>query len=353
MEEKNPEFKEVNSKNSYNSIVNHPIQCFEWGEFRKKTGVKVVREGLFKDGKIIDGFTLTIHKVPYSPYFIGYLPKGNLPKKDILEELYRIGKRENCVYIQLEPNIQSNNFFDIKKEFSFYEGTIKPSFHPLFTKYTFILNLDKSDDSMFSAMHAKTRYNIKVAQKHGVKIIEDNSDEAFNKYLKLTEETTKRQNFYAHSKKYHRLMWETFKNMNNDAGNNLSPHLFSAKYNGQTLVAWMVFVFKDTIYYPYGASTNEHRNVMASNLMMWEVIKFGKKLGLKKFDMWGALKPNPDHKDPWYGFHKFKEGYGPELIEFVGSYDLIINEKVYNLLKVADKIRWPLLRFVKKISLHA
>jgi len=45
--------------------------------------------------------------------------------------------------------------------------------------------------------------------------------------------------------------------------------------------------------------------------------------------MWGFYGPNADIKDPWYGFHHFKEGYGPKLTEFVGSYDFVINKKMY------------------------
>ena len=87
---------------------------------------------------------------------------------------------------------------------------------------------------------------------------------------------------------------------------------------------------------------------MASNLLCWEAIKFGKKLGLTKFDMWGALGPNPDKNDPWYGFHRFKEGYGGKLTEFVGSYDLVINPVLYQTYKVADKLRWAALKFKKR-----
>jgi lipid II:glycine glycyltransferase (peptidoglycan interpeptide bridge formation enzyme) len=98
------------------------------------------------------------------------------------------------------------------------------------------------------------------------------------------------------------------------------------------------------LYYPYGASSSQHRDVMSSNLMMWDVIMYGKKMGLKTFDMWGSLGPNPDTKDPWYGFHRFKQGYGPELVEFVGSYDLVINPILYQGYKIADKLRWLFLR---------
>ncbi len=234
---------------------------------------------------------------------------------------------------------------------------MQPAAHPLFTKYTFVLDLTKSEDELLKAMHPKTRYNIKVAQKHEVKIVEDNSDKAFETYLRLIQATTKRQGFYAHSERYHRLMWETLRNQKLKIKNQkldtdrLTAHLFLANYKPLTpnqkpitLVAWIIFVLNDMLYYPYGASSSLYRQTMASNLMMWEVIKFGKKLGLKKFDMWGALGPEPNPKDPWYGFHRFKEGYGGKLVEFVGSFDLVINPTLYQIYKLLDKVRWAALR---------
>jgi len=302
---------------------NHPLQSLEWEEFRKKTGIETLR---------VNEQFLTVHKIPHTKFNIGYIPKGELPDKKMVDELLEIGKKENCIFIQLEPNAVKNSPLIINHS----SLGLVPSAHPLFTKYTFVLDLTKSEEELLKNMHPKTRYNIKVALKHEVKITEDNSDIAFEEYLKLTKETTKRQGFYAHSENYHRIMWETLKNK--------IAHLFLAKYKDRVLAAWIVFVYNDTLYYPYGASSSENRETMASNLMMWKVIKWGKKMGLQKFDMWGALGPNPDQKDPWYGFHRFKEGYGPKHVEFIGSYDLVINPVLYELYKIADKIRWLFLR---------
>ena len=326
----------------FDRAVNHPLQTFDWGEFREKTGVKTIRRGLFDNGNMLTGFQLTIHPVPPTKFTIGYLPKGEQPTSEILDELYKIGQQENCIFIQLEPNIMKNQTA-FKMPNTKYQ--ILNSAHPLFTKYSFVLDLTKSEDELLKNMHPKARYNIKVAQKHNVIVEEDNSDKAFEKYLKLTRETTTRQGFYAHTEKYHRLQWGTLSHKLNK--NQLSSHLLVAKYNEKILTAWILFVFKDILYYPYGASSSENREVMASNLMMWEAIRFGKKLGLKKFDMWGALGPNPDTKDPWYGFHNFKEKYGPAHVEFVGSYDLVINPPIYQIYKIADKLRWAMLKLKK------
>jgi lipid II:glycine glycyltransferase (peptidoglycan interpeptide bridge formation enzyme) len=346
------EFVEIteNERADYNSVVSHPLQSYEWGQFREKTGVKVIRRGLLKNGKIIDGFTLTLHKVPKTKFTVGYLPKGNVPTVEVLKELKRIGRENNCIFIQLEPNVTDN--LKLKTE------NLKPSFHPLFTKYTFVLDITKSEEELLKNMHPKTRYNIRVAEKHGVKVAEQTSDEAFKEYLRLTEETTSRQKFFAHTPSYHAKMWETLKTENSKLKtqneNGLAAHLLTAIYkpddgNEEMLAAWILFVFHDHLYYPYGASSSKFRKTMASNLIMWEAIKFGKKHNLKFFDMWGALGYPADTKDKWYGFHKFKEGYGGKHTEFVGSYDLVINPTLYRLYKIADKTRWAFLRVKKMV----
>lgn len=308
----------------------HPLQSQLWGEFREKTGVKVVRK---------NDLQVTIHPIPYTNFKIGYFPKGSQMNQKMLNDLLEIGKTNNCIFIQIEPSIEKSN----AKKYNF--KNLYSSAHPIFTKYNFVLDLTKSEEELLKNMNQKTRYNIRLAEKKGVEIIEDNSDKAFEEYLKLTKETTQRQKFYAHGEKYHKLMWETLKTQNKN--NEFSIHLFKAIYNKEILVTWILFVLGDTLYYPYGASSIKYREVMASNLMMWEVIRFGKKLNLKKFDMWGALGPNPNVKDPWYGFHRFKEGYGPDLVEFIGSYDLVINPFMYLIYKTADKIRWILLKIKK------
>lgn len=341
----------------FNNLVNHPLQSYEWGEFREKTGVKVIRRGVFNNKKLVSAFQLTIHPVPYTSWHIGYLPKGEMPTVEVIEEIKKIGEDEKCIFIQLEPSVINDNskvrIHNLKQNPKF---SIKDSTRPLFTRYTFQLDLTKTEEELLKDMHSKTRYNIKVARKHGVAVAEENSKEAFDKYWELTTETTKRQGFYAHTRNYHKLQWDTFKHqLTNKESlkqqaeyNNLTSHLFTAKYNGKTLTTMLFFVFKDTLYYPYGASSQENRNVMHSTLTMWEAIRWGKNHGLKKFDMWGALGKNPNPKDSWIGFHTFKERFGPKHIEFIGSFDLIINPLFYRLYVAADKIRWLLLRVKKR-----
>jgi len=307
--------------------MSHPLQSSPWGEFRRAMGIDVVR---------LNDWQLTFHRIPHTPWTIGYFPKGPGPTQKMIEDLIKLGVQKKAIFIQLEPNVLATNQ---RSEISHLRSLV-PSHHPLFTKYTFVLDLTKSEEELLKAMHPKTRYNIKVAQKHNVVTHEDNSPIAFDAYLHLTEETTRRQGFFAHNTLYHKTMWEIL----HKAG---IAHLWTATYNGEVLSAWILFVWGDTVYYPYGSSSREHREVMAPTLLLWEIAKWAKTKGLKKFDLWGAMGPNPDEKDPWYGFHRFKQGFNPKFVEYIGSYDLIINKPLYALYTIADSIRWKILKILK------
>jgi len=309
-----------NSRMTKTDMTGHPLQSPAWGDFRKAMGIDVVR---------LNNWLITFHKIPLIPWTICYFSKGPKPSQKMIELLLDLGRKKRAIFIQLEPNAVVHFKFQISN------FKLKPSHHPLFTKYTFVLDLTKSEEELLKTMHPKTRYNIKVAQKHGVIVKEDNT--AFEAYLTLTQETTARQGFYAHNETYHRTMWKIM----HEAG---IAHLFTASYQETILSAWIVFVYNDTVYYPYGSSSRQHREVMAPTLLLWEIVRWAKKKGLKVFDLWGALGPNPDPRDPWFGFHRFKQGFNPKLIEFVGSYDLVIHPWLYRLYTIVDTVRWWMLK---------
>lgn len=324
-----------NEKLEYNKHVSHVIQSWEWGEFRKSTGLELVRLGHYQGNRLVRAYQMTLHKVPLFSGKIGYLPKGPLPDKEMVRALRDIASRRNVAFIKIEPNVIANTK-EVKQEQLVGLG-LYPSGKSLFTKYNFLIDLRQSEESLLSAMQPKTRYNIGVAQRYGVQVYESTKDADFEIYLKLYFETAKRQKYFGHTQEYHRLVWKTLM-----AGK--MARVLIAKYMDKPLVAWMLFNFGDTLYYPYGGSSLEHKEVMASNLVCWEAMRLGKKMGLKTFDMWGALGPDAKESDAWYGFHRFKAGFGGTLVEYIGTYDLILKQAIYKSLNIADKLRWMYLR---------
>jgi len=309
------------SKNTYNMTTNrlneiaaHPLQTSFWAEFRRKWGNEVLET---KYG------ILTLHKLPLTNYRIAMFEKGPSPTKEMLRYLRKIGEENNLIFIKLEPNCIRND-----KLVRLVQSEGATAGRSLFTPTTFWIDLTPSEEDLMKSFSGKTRYNIRLAGKRGVIVKEDNSDEA--------RETVSRQGFYAHTEKYHRLMWDVLKK----AG---IAHLLTATYQGEIITTWILFAWKKFLYYPYGASTEKHKEVMANNLMMWEAIRFGKKIGLTTFDLWG--------REEGKGFTKFKEGYNPKVIEFLGTWDLVISKPLYFLYKVAEWIRWPVLKVFAQLGL--
>ena len=332
---------DLKERTLYNSSVKHPLQTWEWGEFRRKTGVDVERFGLFDGPKVVGGIQVTFHPLPYVPYTVGYFPKGQMPDEVQLQALLDLGKRKHALFIKLEPNVAEPvgtvSGHDKIRKYLLDHGAIPG--RPLFTKYTYILDLTPSEDVLLDHMKPKTRYNIHLAERKGVEIVMDDTDQALEAYIEIMKTTTTRQGFYAHGPEYFRTMWSTLKPTG-------IMHIFRAVYQGKTLVCWIVFIHNNVLYYPYGASSNEFRDLMASNLMMWRVIQYGKQQRCTSFDMWGSLGPDASPRDPWFGFHKFKEGYGGILTEFVGSYDLVVQPQLYTMYRTVENLRWNILKLL-------
>lgn len=316
------------NNNNLNKIAGHPLQTTYWANFRKTWGNQVdeTNYGI-----------ITFHKVPFLPYKIGIFEKCPEPTRAMLQELKNLAKKENAIFIKLEPNFSpsSNQLINLLRKNGCVAGKT------LFTPSTFWIDLTPSEEDLMKSFHPKTRYNIRLATKRGVEVREDNSDKAFERYLALTRETTQRQGFYAHSEKYHRLMWKTLHTDMVAKGEKPIAHLLTARYKGKIITTWVLFAWKNFLYYPYGASTDEYKEVMANNLMMWEAIKFGKSLGLTTFDLWG--------REPGKGFTKFKEGYSPKVVEFLGSWDLIVSP-LYWPYRLAESLRWHILRPLAKLG---
>lgn len=324
----------------YNRTVTHPLQSWEWGEARKKMGVEVIRVGEYNGEILVNVYQVTFHKIPHTPFTIGYLPRSAMLSQEVVCFLENEGRKRKSIFIKIEPNENKSKVESPPARFVARRAgeaglkskvTLRSSPHPLFPKWTLTLDLTKSEEDLLKNMHQKTRYNIKLAQKKGVTVREMTNQEGFEIFAKLYFETCKRQKYFGHNMAYHKIIFETLKNT--------ISHILVAFYQETPLAAYEVFILNDVLYYPYGGSSLEHRNFMGPHLLMWEVIRYGKQRGAQMFDMWGSLPPSYDANNPWAGFTRFKEGFGGTHTELIGSFDLVINKSLYPIYNFVYKAR--------------
>ncbi len=297
------------------------LQSFEWGEFQTSVGHKVVR--LIGEGWQVQGFE---HQLGLGLKYL-YLPR--VPSSEFLvQSLKSILEKQNYIFVRFEF---SNNYELRIKNFELVKNR-QP-------QQTLILDLAKSEDEILTGMHAKTRYNIHVAEKHGVEIRQEKNIDIF---WQLNLETTSRDQFKSHDKKYYEKMLQS----------NIVYQLI-AYYKEKPIATNILVSSSDTIVYLHGASSGDWRNLMAPYLLQWEGIKLGKKLGCQFYDFWGVAPSVSDSNPkqhtcfngfcwevnhPWTGVTRFKVGFGGRVKQYPKACDIILKSFYYKLYQLAKKI---------------
>ncbi|HVM90601.1 MAG TPA: peptidoglycan bridge formation glycyltransferase FemA/FemB family protein [Verrucomicrobiae bacterium] len=198
---------------------------------------------------------------------------------------------------------------------------------------TALLDLTKSEEALLAAMHQKTRYNIRVAQKHGV-TVRVGTEQDLASFIRLSHETSERDRFLHMSETYLRKTYEIL----SKAG---MARLRLAEYNGTLLAANMEIHFGDTMTYLHGASSSEMRNMMAPFILHWDAIRFAKEEGFKIYDFWGCNPESEqafDFRPRWEGITRFKLGWGSERVSYVGTFDIAKQPMVYRLLRKIGRV---------------
>ncbi len=311
----------------------HILQSDEWGDFKTSFGTPAYRIG---------NIQLTKHKIPLTPFYVGYAPRVNFEKQKFSwKELKEIAKSEKIAFIRFDvPNmaVDETSKGIGAKIFKELKQNCRKSPRSTFAKWNVILDISKSEQEIIDSFSQKTRYNIKLASKKGVYSQIENNANGFKVFYTLLKVTAKRHKFLIHPESYYKKIFDMF-----------SPHsmvnIINTYYEGTPLASWMLLNFRKTMYYPYGASSELHKNLMASNLIAWEAIKLAKSLGCEIFDMWGATN---DRNNPWWGFTRFKLGYGGELIQYIDSYDFVINKPVYYVFNFAYNTFWKIMGILRK-----
>ncbi|MFA6005366.1 MAG: peptidoglycan bridge formation glycyltransferase FemA/FemB family protein [Patescibacteria group bacterium] len=334
-------------KNEWNRAVSHPLQTWEWGEARKENGNQIVRIGEFDaGGKLKRAIFCTVHKMPFG-YTVVNCARSDWPSLDLLEFIGSELKKRRNIFVKLEPEVfrEAAGLYKIpllKKKWHDGKFNYEKSNSRVFAEHTFVVDLNLPEDKLLANMKSKTRYNIRLAEKKGV-VVRDvtNQQDGFDTFYELYKQTIQRQNYLGHSYEYHKTVFERMR---------IYSTLLIAYFEDKPLAAYYLMFFNKKAYYVYGGSSEENKEVMASNLLMWKALQIAKQKGCVSFDMWGALPEHYDQKDPWAGFHRFKEGYGGVHKDYIGSVDVVMRPTEYRIFSVLWPLRTAVLEFKQRLS---
>lgn len=300
------------------------LQSWEWGEFQRATGREVLR--LRGDGALAQMIRLPL---PFGKSY-WYCPRGPLAL-DILPPLAEEARKNEAIFLRCEPLEKPvHRFFAGAKK----REAVQPA-------QTLIVDLAQDEEAILAAMHEKWRYNIRLAERKGVRVFMagEHDASALDIFWNLLEETTDRDGFRAHGKEYYRAMLERLAgDPATDGKTRPVARLVFAEHDGKVLAANLMLYFGSTATYLHGASSRERREVMAPQLLHWKAMTDAKSWGYASYDFWGVA-PEGAEDHPWAGITRFKRGFGGRYVSYPGTYDLPLDRGWYGLYSLIQKLR--------------
>jgi lipid II:glycine glycyltransferase (peptidoglycan interpeptide bridge formation enzyme) len=202
-----------------------------------------------------------------------------------------------------------------------------------------VLDVDKGEDALLAAMKGKTRYNIRLASRKGVEI-EAIGPEGLPIFYPLFQETARRDDFFIHEQEVYKRMYALF------AGAGAFCMLI-ARHGGEPIAGITLVRFGTTCWYLQGASSNEHRNLMATYLLQWEGIRWAKARGCGLYDF-RAVPDRLEESQDMYGVYRFKEGFGGRHLTTLDTYGGPYHRGLFGLWELYFRARFDLEAFRRR-----
>ena len=294
------------------------LQSYAWGEFQKSAGEIVDRVSWMENDRTM-AVAQVIHRTVKGFGTYAYIPRGPIEissSADLIADV--VDTTNNDMFIRVEAlRLQVTDPKTNHRNFIATRGT-----HPSQPAHTLITDLDQSEEQLFSQMHEKTRYNIRLAEKKGVTI--EIRKATIDEIWPVFEMTSSRDAFRLHTKEYYKKMLEK-----------TDAFLAVAKHEGEILAANIMIDFGNTRTYLHGASSNNKRNLMAPFLLHWELMKQAKSINITSYDWWGIAPADASSSHAWAGISRFKRGFGGEEVSYPHAYDVVLKPLRYAIYRLA------------------
>ena len=309
-------------------------QSLEWAKVKQSWKREVI---LAEDtnGKINGSLMVLVRKIPFFGNIM-YSARGPVCDihnievlRQITEGAKELAKKYNAIVLRIEPDIKSNDTdfrnimlelgYSIKDDAKNFRDEIQP-------RYVFRLDTkNKTEDEIFKNFHQKTRYNVRLATKKGV-TVKEGTREDLKDFHKIMVTTGIRDGFITRPLEYFEKMYDC-----------LGPEhmkILMAYYDGKPISGVIPIMYGNKTWYLYGASSNEHRNLMPNYLLQWEMIKIAIS---RKSDIYD-LRGGPGIADDSNGLYRFKKGFGAEYTEFIGEVYIPFKPLTYKAYKFSEKM---------------
>ena len=325
-------------------------QSTEWAKVKGDNWKKEIVIVEDEEENIIGSLCIWIRKMPIFGNLL-YSSRGPIcdvhdigVMSQITEGAKEIAKKYKAMVLRIEPDITKDDEafrevvtslgYKIKDDAKDFKDEIQP-------RFVFRLNIaGKSYDEISAGFKQKWRYNIKLATKKGV-TIKDGTKEDLKDFHRIMIETGKRDGFIIRPLEYFEKMY--------DCLGKEHMKILMAYHEGQPISGVIPIFYGNKTWYLYGASSNNHRNLMPNYLLQSEMIKMAIDRKCDVYDFRG-VSGVVDESHPQYGLYRFKQGFGATFTEFIGEIYMPFKPITYSIYKFSEKTFRTLRQIKMKIK---
>ena len=318
----------------------HILQSWEWAQFKGMTGWQPLPQ-LWRDaGGNVKAAAMVLRRAAPGGLSVLYVPRGPLVDwsdaawaERVIGDLQALAKLQRAILIKMDPELilgygvpgspeEQPNLAGERVLQHMRACGWRLSDEQIQFRNTVWLDLTGGEDEWLARMKQKTRYNIRLAERKGVRVRAGGPDDLPLLY-RMYAETSVRDGFVIRGAEYYQTLWREFMERG------LAEPLI-AEVEGEPVAGIFLFYFANRAWYLYGMSREAHREKMPNYLLQWEAMRRAKSRGCTQYDLWGA----PDvfeESDSMWGVFRFKEGLGGRVVRTAGAWDYPARPLLYTL----------------------
>ena len=293
------------------------LQSPEYGKMNELLGFKVITEDFGGKGwalmMVRDAKRGRYLEIPCGP-LINWKDKASV--KSVISKITEVARAEKCVFVRIRPQLSASE----ENAKILKDAGLKESPMHLAAEHTVLIGLDAPEEEMLARMRRQTRYEVRRADKLGIKVEKSNSEEIFKEFHAVQMETAKRQNFIPPNLDVLMAEREAF-------GDNIQIYVAKTPEGEPVAYGLIIGDGREAEYYE-AASTDLNRKLPGAYALLWRAMRDLKKAGYERFNLWGiAPAGQPNHR--YAGVTTFKTGFGGEVVEYVPAHDIVISKMGY------------------------
>jgi len=306
------------------------LQSPNWIKVIEADGLTVIKLGFYKQDSLVGVGQAIVRRINSRlKYF--YFPRGPLLAEDLipagLSALADYAVGSGYLFIRCEP---------ASLPLEGVEGLIISQ--PESPYQTWLTKLDQPTEQLLAACHAKTRYNIRLSQRHKLswQLVDESG---LPDFWQLLKQTSRRDGFLLHSMEHYRNILQQLP-FTQAATGGPAAAVAEVRLGKELLAGSLLIFYNQTVTYLHGASLYDRRQLMAPYLLHWRSLQQARAWGYRVYDWWG-IATGGRKQNAWRGVTRFKMGWAGQILNYPGTFDYPVNKRFYQIYSFLRNInRW-------------